>query len=1142
MDDRNRSLGRLIIDRQSPALKEALWRLVRDAKQEGGALAPATVVGPSQYANLSLRQELGRSGFANVRFILLPMLAEMLGGATMATEGRRPLTPTLEAVLARRTLDQAEGLLAGVKQHSATLNGVRQSFRQLRRAPGTVVDELERSGASRREVIRLYRIFRQAYASGWYDQEDLAEAAADAVDSDAAPALPDLGEIIFYLPRDLSPGQVRLVQSLCRRGVCHAVLGATGDELADGPLWELAGSLRPLLADSGERFTDSSALEETRLHVASDAHEELRQVIRQVMANAADGMPLHRMAVLYGADRPYGSLVREEFELAGIPVAGPGQKTLGETAAGRTLLGLLRLSASLNTEHPLRRDEVMGWLTGCPIRTPSGLRREEFSPAAWDAISRRAGVIAGINQWRARLGAYADWLAQYRVDAETEQDNGRLQQMNSEAASARSLLNFIERLAADIAPAGSSAASGYLSNSWEGYCDWAEGLMTRYVDGWSAGDGYGEEESWPSGTSHWREEEDARERIRGVMAELRVLDSFYGTNPAGFAGGSGRFGQGATLSEFRQSLEESLRRPVGHLGETGRGVFVSGISSAAGMSFDIVWIVGMIEGDVPPRVHDDPLLPEPAWREAGGQSRIASRAAKERYDFLTALASASRRVLSHPVADPGSRRRAFPSRWLLEQASLVAAAPVYAEDLPKLKEISALTSSESLEGSILGVETPADLHDYNLNRLLLWRREGQDFPAHPLASQGLLKRSLLVNRARVGGAFSEFDGNLSSVAALRQAQEGASSDSSLRLDPFASPVSATSLERWAVCPFRYFLHNLLGLSSLNDPEEAVSISPMDRGLLVHRILEKFFSEAQLSGRLPAAGQSWDGAQRLRLKEIANSIFDEFESRGMSGKPLLWELGKRSITEDLERLLEEDAGLRERHATASVMTEVRFGPGQAWPEAVLSLNSDGNGDGETGIRFRGAIDRVDFREDGSPALIVDYKTGSRNPYRGLDDDPGSELRGGRHLQLAVYSLAARNVEMGLRAGSDGSTLRQAQDSPVRAAYWFATGGGGFRFSPGEPLDINDPAALDAFREGVASIADGIRKGVYPANPGSGSGPDGSPANCSYCDFNSLCPSRRQQLWERKKGDPLLSGFRSLSATAEAPETGNGNVQC
>ena len=86
--------SRLIVDRQSSALKQLLWHLVRSAKGSD-VLAPVTVVGPTRYANLSLRQEFGRGGFVNVRFIVMPVLSELLGAADLAGEGRRPLTAVL---------------------------------------------------------------------------------------------------------------------------------------------------------------------------------------------------------------------------------------------------------------------------------------------------------------------------------------------------------------------------------------------------------------------------------------------------------------------------------------------------------------------------------------------------------------------------------------------------------------------------------------------------------------------------------------------------------------------------------------------------------------------------------------------------------------------------------------------------------------------------------------------------------------------------------------------------------------------------------------------------------------------------------------------------------------------------------------
>ena len=172
-------------------------------------------------------------------------------------------------------------------------------------------------------------------------------------------------------------------------------------------------------------------------------------------------------------------------------------------------------------------------------------------------------------------------------------------------------------------------------------------------------------------------------------------------------------------------VEESLRAPVGHLGVTGKGVFVSSFGAAAGMSFDAVWMVGMIEGAVPPRIHDDPLLPETSWQEAGGPSRMGQRAARERYDYLSAAATAGHRTLSYPVANPESRRRAFPSRWLLEQARQLAGETVNAEDLTGLRGRAWLTMAPSLENSLAQIETPADCHDYNPAKAVAVEERGQ---------------------------------------------------------------------------------------------------------------------------------------------------------------------------------------------------------------------------------------------------------------------------------------------------------------------------------------------------------------------------------------------------------------------------------
>ncbi len=1038
--------------RQSPRLREALWRLVREVKGDD-PLAPVTVVGPSSYANLSLRQELGADGFANVRFIVLPVLAELLGGAEMARSGRRPLTSVVERVWLREVLAGATGPLASVSDHVATQASVRASFAELRQVGEDVLAGLETKGELRRELVTLYREFRRRVGGDWYDADDLAEAAAGAVRRGEAPALGDLGTVVFYLPRNVSPAELSLIESLAEKDLCYVVLGTTGDDMADGQVEALADSLGGLMGqrvDLGRGDTDDGhGRDEARLHVAPTAHEEVRWAARRIARETRDrGTPFHRMAILYRMDNPYASLVRDELRMAGIPMAGPDRKTLADSAAGRTLMGLLDMP-----EGEFRRADVMEWLTSCPVR-PAGGTARGFSPSRWDSLTRTAGVVRGLEQWRDRLGSHAARLeeeAERRVRAE-EITEARAERMVEEAATAREVLAFVERLVSDVEPPKDRSR-------WGEFCEWAGDLLDRYLD----------DRQLPEG------EAVALERVTRALRELAGADSV---------------GRGCRLEEFRQSVADSLRGTVGHLGMTGQGVFVSSIGAAAGMSFDVVWVLGMVEGGMPPAIRPDPLLPERDWQDAGGESRVDRRIATERYDYLSALATARRRELSYPAANAASQRQAYPSRWFLEQATALEDTPVHASGLGRLGEREWLTIDRSPEEALSRAPEPAlaDALDYNLSRLLAWRRDGQRLGDHPFAGEGTLARGVELGRSRNVGRLTEFDGNLSSMGA----------EARFLRNLGRSPVSPTSLESWARCPFSYFLGHVLRLSALDAVEEGESISALERGSLIHGILERFIGEIGSAGRLPASDEEWPPAQRRRLMEIAEEEFEGAESRGVTGKPLLWEMEKGDVLAELETFLEEDEKLRADGRTGRIVVESGFGFGGESLEVT---------DAETGLRFRGYIDRIDVSADGKSALVIDYKTGSARPYRALDKDP---IDAGKRLQLGVYSLAARAMLPGASVG---------------AAYWFTTNRGGFTRAPSEVFDLGDEKTVERFREGLETIVSGIGAGMFPANPGPPGW--GGPSNCAYCDFDSLCATRRVDLWERKKSDPGLAEYLRLS---------------
>ena len=1061
--------GRLVMGRQSPALREALWGLVRAAKR-GDLMAPVTVVAPSRYASLSLRQELGLAGFVNVRFIQLPVLSELLGGAALAAEGRRPLTASLESIILGRTLARAAGALAGVSAHPGTQASVRASFQELRRLDEAALEELAGQTGVTGEVVSLYRKFREESTRGWFDAEDLTARAAEVVAQGQAPALTDLGHIVFYLPRSVSPAGVELMRALAREGRGSAALGLTGDAPADASILALAQDLEPILGPAqvvGDKVSPSplpSPLPsapippvETRLHVAPSTHEELRWVIRQIVEEAdRNGTPFHRMAVLYRMERPYGTLVRDELALAGIPLAGPGREALADAAVGRTLLGLLDFAS---TDY--RRDEVMAWLTGCPVRPPSGAA-SEFSPSRWDVVSRQAGIVGGRQQWSDRLEAYEKATLE-RADNDERAEaisEARAEALRENARAAGELREFVLGLAEAVTPppAGSS---------WAVLCQWASQLLDSYL--WRPN-------SAAAGLERFEQD---REQILQILEELRSADAITGAPSA---------------EEFKKVLTDSLQRAAGHLGPTGQGVFVSPLATAAGMSFDAVWLVGMVEGGAPPASRPDPLLPETGSSEMGKASRA------ERFDYLSALATAPRRTLSYPVAETASRREAHPSRWLLELASALAGQQVHSSTLHKFSGSPWLSVAQSPEQALSGLPDAslADILDYQLHRLVDWRRGGQPTYRHPLAARGTLARANRLARDRKSRRLTEFDGNLGQVAA--DARFGRSLGS--------APISPTRLEAWAACPFRYFLGNVLRLGALESPEDTTTISALDRGSLIHAILEKFIVQSSDEGRLPVPGEQWKDADLVRLMQLAEKEFSAAEARGITGKPLLWNLARQDIIDDLATFLVEDARMRSQNNIAFTRVEAEFGMGGNTPEAI---------DPETGLRFRGYIDRVDISADGTLALVVDYKTGRASYYDGLKADP---IDHGKRLQLGVYSLAAKGL------------------APVaqrfKAAYWFPTARGEFRFAPPDFLDMDDEEVGQRFREGVSRIAAGIREGAFPANPGPPR--DNSYENCRYCDFDSLCPSRRDELWDRKKADSPVAAYRELAEDAAQEDPG------
>lgn len=1022
--------------------QERLERLLAEYQRDN-RLAPVTVIVPSTYAGLHLRRDIGRRGLVNVQFLVLSRLAELLGAPGLAAKGMRPLKPLIESAAVRGVAQGASGRLEQFRDHPSFHSSLRSTFRDLRYATASALAALKGRGEISSEIVRLYGIYRERVKT-YYDRESLTDAAADAVTSGNATALNDLGPVISYLLRALTPGERRLLDALREAWVCSTVLGVTGEPQTDE---DVLGIAPPRGTDHPQR-TVPTPHSETSLLITTDTREEVRNVVRSIASAAHEGTPFSKMAVLYWQREPYASLISEQFAMAEVPAAGPSAGRLASTPVGRMVKGMVSLAGG-----DLPRDEITRWLTSSPVKSTSA----GFRPSRWDAISRDAGVVAGIEQWSDRLARYAGRQERAAKDRSEDIADARRLRLERSANETWALRRFMLKLHDDLTPPEDGG-------SWADFVEWVEDLIVRYMD--SAG--------LPP------KEAQNLDALESAVQELASLDDVDK--------------DGTTLDVFRSALDEALGRSAAREGSFGDGVFVGPVGNAVGLRFDRVYLLGMVEGLVPPRVRDDPLLPDREREQAGLPSRRSLSV--ERYEYLAAASSGRKRVLTFARGDTTVQKAQHPSRWFLEEASRLHGSQVFASTLADQTKSSWLDVVESQEGGLrkLGLSQPADLHDYDLHRLWLWRRSGRRISEHYLAlSENILTRALWMERARNVGRVTEWDGDLSAVS--RSSKRIALSD---RKGFFPSRLGA-----WAVCPYRYFLFNVIGIADPERPEEIMTISTLERGNLIHSILEGFIWEVQKRGNTPLPDQPWSGEHRQLLTRVAEEEFGKAEGLGVTGKPLLWEIARAEILKDLSAFLDADFKMRRTHGVSPRSVEVAFGASRHRREDTSALGPVEWLSPKAGaIRFRGIIDRIDVSPSDDTALVLDYKTGGTGAYTNMNQDP---VRRGTQLQLPVYGLAARQL--------------LGDQVEVKVAYWFVSEKEKFATRPSKPMPLDK--MLKSFTEAIETVADGIRAGLFPANPGK------DRANCRYCDFKNLCPTRRERHWERKRRDPRLSAYAAMA---------------
>lgn len=574
-------------------------------------LEPVAVVTPSWEAALQISRRVAQrlAGRACLGLMAMPpeALAERMGAPALAEAGVRRLPPWGLEWLAERAARAVGGYYQAVLDRPGFAGVLARTVAFLRyhAVPPSRLEEVARQ-ASPEERPRW-----QALA-----------AICRAVDARLAPAGPwesegrwaDGAAVWWAAVRAARQGK-----AAARLGSARLVVWATPEPFDPGHLWyELLTALgaegsgvavEPMPLDVAELRVRAA---HTELVMASDEVREAELAIEALLGAAAEGVPFYRMAVVVRGDEGYRQLVVDAARRAGLRPYVPGAVRLARTPEGLALLRWLEL-----VEEGLPRAATMEWLASSPLRPERfGVEPSRWQPAAWDKLSARAGVVAGLDAWQRRLEA-AGYLLR---------DEPHWPGLES---AARQL----------VAMARAFPAEG----------TWADlaGACRRFL----------EEAVEPGPGAH---------RLLERLDRLAELDDLAGD------------GERVPLGRFRQALAALLDAQAdseGRFEQGGPAVLEAG--QAWGCSFDTVVVVGLNDPGWPARRSGarSPLLSEADLEalglgDAGRRSAWESR--RERELFAAAVGAAERRLtVSRARAEALTGRLRVDSpyvAWLEQQA------------------------------------------------------------------------------------------------------------------------------------------------------------------------------------------------------------------------------------------------------------------------------------------------------------------------------------------------------------------------------------------------------------------------------------------------------------------------------------------
>jgi len=208
--------------------------------------------------------------------------------------------------------------------------------------------------------------------------------------------------------------------------------------------------------------------------------------------------------------------------------------------------------------------------------------------------------------------------------------------------------------------------------------------------------------------------------------------------------------------------------------------------------------------------------------------------------------------------------------------------------------------------------------------------------------------------------------------------------------PLPMRMSASRIEAYWECPFKFFARSYLGLFDEADLE--IEPSPQKKGQWLHSAAELILKEGR-----PLV--SWTDEELIKLVDDLDQVQKQVSSD-------IWSSVRSRFVRQLRRFIDfEIKWQKEYPRTKPVDLEAALEGFICWDQENLSIkfrSDKPESTVENWTSFRGSIDRIDVTPSGQ-AIILDYKSGAA----AASNIPGWPKTG--TFQLALYSEA---VEAGL----------------------------------------------------------------------------------------------------------------------------------